>query len=137
MRLVIAAVILACPASLLAQRFEVKIVDRQSNATEYTYIVPGHFNSQSNSSANCNGNDSYVNCNGSTTTNGYSTPARQVSYHVRGATFTLHCRLGDLPLSTVKLSSQNALRGRQATTGVVASHSWMTFRLIFMVTRRN
>ena len=96
MRLVIAAVILACPVSLFAQRFEVKIVDRQSNATEYTYIVPGHFNSQSNSSANCNGNDSYVNCNGSTTTNGYSTPARQVSYHVRGATFTLQLPAGRL-----------------------------------------
>ncbi|HZP63381.1 MAG TPA: hypothetical protein VFB28_08200 [Terriglobales bacterium] len=89
MRLTIVAIIFGCTASGLAQKLDVKIVDRQDNETEYTYVVPSHFSSQSNSSANCNGNDSYVNCNGSTTTNGYSTPAHQVSYHVRGATFSL------------------------------------------------
>jgi hypothetical protein len=108
MRLAIAAVILSCSASLFAQRLDVKIVDRQSNETDYTYIVPGHFTSQSNSSANCNGNDSYVNCNGSTTTNGYNTPARQVSYHVRGATFTL--QLPDGRLAVVNCESKFAER---------------------------
>jgi len=70
--------------------------------------VPGHFTSQSNSSANCNGSDSYVNCNGTTTTNGYSMPARQVSYHVRGATFTL--QLPDGRLAVVNCESKFAER---------------------------
>jgi hypothetical protein len=96
MRLAIAALILAFPASALAQKLDVKIVDRQDNETEYTYFVPGHFNSQSNSYANCNGYDSNVNCSGSTTTNGQITPAHQVSYHVRGATFSLQLPDGRL-----------------------------------------
>lgn len=93
MKVAISTLILACTASALAQKLEVKIVDRQDNETEYTYVVPGHFSSQSNSNstANCYGSDSNANCNGSTTTttNGYTMPARQVSYHVRGATFAL------------------------------------------------
>jgi hypothetical protein len=89
MKLIIAALILACPASALGQKLEVKIVDRQDNETEYTYFVNRHFSSQSNSHANCIGTDNSVNCSGSTTTSGYSTPAHQVSYHVRGATFSL------------------------------------------------
>lgn len=89
MKLAISLLILAYPVSLFAQKFEVKIVDRQDNETEYTYVVPGHFSSYSNSYANCNGSDSSVNCSGSTTTNGFATPAHQVSFRVRGATFSL------------------------------------------------
>jgi hypothetical protein len=89
MKLAIAALILACAAPALAQKFDVKIVDRRDNETDYTYVVPGHFSSQSDSSANCNVNDYNLNCTGSTATNGYTTPAHQVSYHVRGATFSL------------------------------------------------
>ena|SRR6201996_2675174 len=89
MKVVIASLIWLFPAFAFAQKLDVKIVDRQDNETEYTYIVPGHFSSQSNAYANCNGSDNFVNCNGSSTTNGYSTPAHQVSYHVRGATFSL------------------------------------------------
>jgi hypothetical protein len=63
--------------------------NRQDNETDYTYVVPGSFSSQSNSSANCSATDYSVNCTGSGTTNGIVTPAHQVSYHVRGATFTL------------------------------------------------
>jgi hypothetical protein len=78
------------PASeLFAQKFEVKIVNRQDNETDYSYVVPSYSSSHSNSTANCNGTDTNINCNGSTTTNGYSTPAHQVSFHVRGATFML------------------------------------------------
>jgi hypothetical protein len=89
MSFTIVAMLFACTALGQAQKLDVKIVDRQDNETEYTYVVPNHFSSQSNSSANCSGSDNYVNCNGSTTTNGYSTPAYEVSYHVRGATFSL------------------------------------------------
>jgi hypothetical protein len=89
MKSAIAVLILFCSASACAQKLDVKIVDRQDNETDYSYVIPTHFSSQSNSNANCNGSDTYVNCNGSTTTNGFATPAHQVSYHVRGATLTL------------------------------------------------
>ncbi len=85
----IAVLVFVCSAPLFAQKFDVKIVDRRDNETDYTYVVPGHFSSQTDASANCSGSESSVNCNASATTNGYSTPAHQVSYHVRGATFSL------------------------------------------------
>jgi hypothetical protein len=116
MKLVITLLILVSSASLQAQKLDVKIIDRQDNETDYTYVVPSHFTSQSNSNANCSGSDSYVNCNGSTTTNGYGTPAHQVSYHVRGATFTLllpdgrgvivNCEIKNLSLNSVDLGSR-------------------------------
>jgi hypothetical protein len=89
MKLALVGLVLACAISSSAQKLEVKIVDRQDNETDYTYVVPGHFTSTANSSANCNVDTNNVSCNGSTTTNGLSTPAQQVSYHVRGATFSL------------------------------------------------
>jgi hypothetical protein len=55
----------------------VKIVNGQDKETDYTYNV------------NCNGSLDSVNCTGATTTTGSATPAHEVSYHVRGATFTL------------------------------------------------
>ena len=111
---IVTALILACPATALAQKLDVKIIDRQDNETEYTYVVPGHFSAQSNSnsnaSANCYGSDGNVNCNGSgtttTTTNGYAMPARQMTYHVRGATFTL--QLPDGRLAVVNCQSKFA-----------------------------
>jgi hypothetical protein len=89
MKLAIAGLILVCAASSAAQRLSVKVLNRQDNETDYSYIVPGHFNAQSNSNVNCNGSDYAVNCNGSGTTTGSSMPAQQVPFHVRGATFTL------------------------------------------------
>jgi hypothetical protein len=81
--------ILVCATSALAQTFAVKIIDRQDNDTDYTYVVPAHWSSNSNTNLNCGGSDANVNCTGSTNTTGTATPAHQVSYHVRGATFTL------------------------------------------------
>lgn len=89
MKCAIAGLVLTCAAYASAQRLVVKIVNRQDNETDYTYVVPGNFSSQSNSTVNCYGSDATVNCNGTTTTTGLSMPAQQVSYHVRGATFTL------------------------------------------------
>jgi hypothetical protein len=89
MKLAMAGLILACSAFASAQTLTVKIINRQDNETDYTYVLPGYFDSRSNSNVNCNGGDSNVNCNGSTTTTGSTTPAQQVSYRVRGATFTL------------------------------------------------
>jgi hypothetical protein len=81
--------ILSCAVYAPAQKLTVIILNRQDNDTDYTYVVPGHFSSLSNSNANCSGTDANVSCNGSTTTNGFVTPAQQVPFHVRGATFTL------------------------------------------------
>lgn len=89
MKLAIAGLILVCASYAPAQKLTVKILNRQDNETDYTYIVPGHFSSESNANVNCSGSDSNVNCNGSSTTTGLSTPAIQVPFHVRGATFTL------------------------------------------------
>jgi hypothetical protein len=89
MKLAIAGLILVCASYASAQKLTVKILNRQDNETDYTYIVPGHFSSESNANVNCSGSDSNVNCNGSSTTTGLSTPAMQVPFHVRGATFTL------------------------------------------------
>lgn len=114
MKITIAALIVTCTASAFAQKLDVKIIDRQDNETEYSYVVPGRFSSQSNSNtdanANCYGSDRNVNCNGSATTttrtDGYMTPARQVTYHVRGATFTL--QLPDGRLAVVNCESKFA-----------------------------
>jgi hypothetical protein len=90
MRTTILGLIFVCAGPAWAQKMGVKIVDRQDNETEYTYVAPAHFSSQSNSNASCNSlGDNNTNCNGTTTTTGTSTPSHQVSYHVRGATFTL------------------------------------------------
>jgi hypothetical protein len=83
------ALILLFAASSSAQKLMVKVLNRQDNETDYTYVVPGTFNSQSNANVNCYGSDTNVNCNGSSSTSGLNMPAQQVSYHVRGATFTL------------------------------------------------
>ena len=68
----------------LAQKLSVKVVDRRDNETDYSYVVPGHFSSYSNASANCIDNSYSVDCNAHGTTNGFSTPAQAVPYHVRG-----------------------------------------------------
>jgi hypothetical protein len=89
MRLAIAGLILMWAAQGTAQKLAVQIVNRQDFETDYTYVVPGHFSSESDSNANCYVGGSNVNCTGSSTTSGISMPAHQVSFHVRGATFTL------------------------------------------------
>ena len=83
----VAVIFVVAPA--FAQKLAVKIINRQNNDTDYTYVVPGHWNSNSNTNVNCFDNVNNVNCNGSTRTTGSGTPAQQVSYHVRGATFSL------------------------------------------------
>jgi len=90
MKLAAFALVLVCSApALFAQKLDVTIIDRKDNDTDYSYIVPGSFNSSSNSTANCGISASNVNCSGSTNTTGYVTPAQQVPFHVRGATFLL------------------------------------------------
>ena len=103
-----ASLILLSTTSSFAQKLEVKIVDRQDNQTEYTYVVPGRLYSHSNANANCYGSDISVNCTGSSSTTGTSTPAHEVSYQVRGATFTL--QLPDGRMAVVNCESKFAER---------------------------
>jgi hypothetical protein len=98
--------VLAVSTHAVGQQLDVKIVDRQNNETEYTYVVPGRLSSQSSSFMNCNVNDSNVNCNGTTSSTGFITPARQVSYNVRGATFSL--QLPDGRIAVVNCESKFA-----------------------------
>jgi hypothetical protein len=108
MKLIIVGMVLACAASASAQKLDVKIVYRQENETEYTYVVPGYFSSQANSNLNCSDNLDTINCKGSTTTTGSSTPAHQVSFRVRGATFSL--QLSDGRVVVVNCESKFAER---------------------------
>ncbi len=101
--------ILVYVTSASAQKLAVKIVDRQDNDTDYAYAAPAHWSSNSNTNVNCGGSDTNVNCNGSTNATGTITPAYQVSYHVRGATFTL--QLPDGRGAIVNCESKYAPRG--------------------------
>jgi hypothetical protein len=87
-KLLIGAFIFIGAAPAFAQKLNVKIVARQDNETEYTYVVAGYSSSNSNTNVNCFG-DTNVTCSGSTTTTGVNTPAHQVSFRVRGATYSL------------------------------------------------
>jgi hypothetical protein len=89
MKLAIAALVIVCSASALAQKLTVKVVDRQDNETDYSYVVPGHYTSYSNANVNCSATSYSADCNGTGTTNGISAPAQAVPFQVRGATLTL------------------------------------------------
>jgi hypothetical protein len=78
-----------CASVAFGQKMDVKIVQHQSAETNYNYVVPGHSSSTSNGSINCNAYGSTANCSGSSTTDGYVTASREVSYSVIGATFSL------------------------------------------------
>jgi hypothetical protein len=71
------------------KQLDVKIVDRKDNSTDYSYVIPARFTSRTNSDANCSDSLGGINCSGSSTTTGSATPATQVSYQVRGSTFSL------------------------------------------------
>jgi len=78
---------------MAAQTLSVKIIQRQTSETGYTYQVAGHANSTSNGTANCNansyGNSTNVNCTTSGSTDTTITAPMIYSYKVTGATFSL------------------------------------------------
>jgi hypothetical protein len=86
---VIAVFFSLCTDVCLGQTMKVKIIKRQSNETEYKYVVPGHLNSSADTDVNCRMSDTTANCSGTTTTNGTFTSPREISYQVTGATFSL------------------------------------------------
>src|SRR5260370_25769000 len=76
-------------SSYATEQFNVKILDRQDRAAEYSYSIPGHSDSNSTTNASCYGIANTANCTATTRTTGSSTPAQSVSYPVRGATLSL------------------------------------------------
>lgn len=78
-----------CGSLALAQKPDVKIIQRQSAETTYDYVVAGYSSSTSNASANCNASGNTADCSGSSATNGYTVPPREVSFNVMGATYSL------------------------------------------------
>jgi hypothetical protein len=116
MRLAVATLILVCALPASAQKLVVKIIDRQDNETNYTYVVPEYFSSNSTAEVNCSGDSGNVNCNGSSRTSGSGTPAHQVSFQVRGATFSL--LLPDGRIAVVNCESKFAER----MAGVAGNH---------------
>src|SRR5271170_924020 len=89
MKFAIFGLILVCAVPASAQKLAVKIIDRQEHDSNYTYFVPGHSYSNTNANATCNGDETNVNCSGTSTTNTTITPAQHGSFSVRGATFSL------------------------------------------------
>jgi hypothetical protein len=108
-KLLIGVVVIFTVAPAFGQKLAVKIIDRQNNETEYTYVVPASWFSNSNANVNCGSSDTYVNCKGSTNAKGTITPAHQVSYKVRGATFTV--QLPDGRGAIVNCESKYAPKG--------------------------
>jgi hypothetical protein len=102
----ITALLFVCAVPVSAQQLSVKIIDRQDHDTDYSYVVPGHVYATSNANVNCSGTDVSVNCSGSSTTNGSSTPAQDVPFYVRGATFSL--RLPDGRVAVVNCDAKFA-----------------------------
>ncbi len=78
-----------CAFAGYAQTMSVRIIQRQDSQTGYNYVVPSHYTSTADTSVNCYAGSTNVNCTGSTTTNGYSTAPRNISYSVMGATLSL------------------------------------------------
>lgn len=68
---------------------DVKVIDRQDNANNYTYAVPGFTTSTGVGTANCNVLGNTANCTGVANGSSISTPGYVGSYQVRGATLSL------------------------------------------------
>lgn len=76
-------------AARAADRQKVKIIDSRASSGSYTYVVPGTARSSSTSDVNCSLYPNSANCSGITNTTSTVTPARQATYSVQGATFSL------------------------------------------------
>ena len=96
-------------AVAFGQKMQVKIIDRRNSETSYSYVVPGYSSSSSNGVVNCFAGSTNVNCSGSSTTTGYTTAPRPVSYSVMGATFSL--LLPDGRVAVVNCVSKYTPRG--------------------------
>jgi hypothetical protein len=96
-----------------AQKYSVKIIERQDNETDYTYVVAGYSSSNANTNVNCSGAGDNVNCHGSSITTGSSTAPHEVSYHVRGATFSLLLPDGRVAVVNCESKFAERMAGRE------------------------
>lgn len=78
-----------CAFTCFGQTMDVKVIQRQNNETGYSGYVPGHSNSSSNTSVNCYGGSTNLDCSGTTRTTGTYTAPRTISNSVTGATLSL------------------------------------------------
>jgi hypothetical protein len=101
-----------------AESLAVKIIDRQNRDTVYSYAIPEHSTSTSNTDMNCSGSVNSLNCSGTTHTTGSSIPARGGSYEVRGATFSL--QLPDGRVAVVNCESKMPPRALGIAMAVTA-----------------
>lgn len=104
-----ASSLLACAALASAQKMDVKIVNRRSGETGYNYVVPGRSVSSANTNMNCYAGSSNMNCSATTTSTGFTTAPRPISYSVTGATFSL--LLPDGRIAVVNCVSKYKPRG--------------------------
>jgi hypothetical protein len=117
----IVAFVLSTVAPAFAQKLAVKIINREDNETEYTYVVAGYSSSNSNTNIFCSG-DTNVTCNGTTTTTGVSTPAHQVSFHVHGATYSLQLPDGRVAVVNCDSNLPNTSPDTRGISGAAACH---------------
>ncbi len=90
----IATIVALSAASIsYAQQMTVKIINRQTSQTNYTYQVPGYATSSTHGGASCTANSfgdtASADCSGSSTTDTSIIAPQEVSFSVTGATFSL------------------------------------------------
>jgi len=87
-----------------AQRLNVKVLNRQSSDTDYSYQVAGRSNAFETGSLNCSSGTNTANCQGDVRTTSYTTAPQLVTYHVTGATLSL--QLPDSRVAVVNCTSK-------------------------------
>jgi hypothetical protein len=86
-------------SSFAAERLRVKVINKQSNSTNYTYTVPGTVNSQTNAMETCTDGLGGATCSGNRNTTAVVTAPRSGSFSVPGATLTLELPDGRLAVA--------------------------------------
>jgi|SRR5579863_1294967 len=119
-RFFIAVVVFFVVAPAFAQKLAVRIINRQNHETEYAYVVPGYSTSNSSTKVNCFGDVDSASCKGSSSTTSTATPAQQVSYSVRGATFSLQLPDGRVAVVNCEGKVGAALRVSSVLAGAAA-----------------
>jgi hypothetical protein len=87
-----------------AQTFDVKIINRQTSESGYSYVVRGTSQTNTNANAACNGTVNSAICSGTANSTTTSTPAQARSYNVTGATLSL--QLPDGRVAVVNCASK-------------------------------
>lgn len=91
-----------------AESVKVKILDRENNETEYTYLKPGWTNDFGGVQENCSGSFAAFDCSSSSGGLSLYQPPEQIFHKVRGATLSL--LLPDGRIAVVNCESKFAQR---------------------------